>query len=278
MPRLFATREDEWRALLTGTHPRVRSGRVVFGLLPYGPRCRQCKVPFRGPGGFLLRHIGSAFRPWEKNPNLCRRCLGHLSRQEVSGAEVDATFLFADVRRSSDLARRVGTMEFTRLMQRFYATASLVFLDHDALLDKFVGDEAVGFFLPFMAGREHPRKAVETARDLFEAVGYGSVEGPWVPLGAGAHTGTAFVGLVSKGSGYEFTALGDTINVAAHLAAQAGPGEILVTEEVAASLGSEGLERRSLSLKGHPVDAVVVPFLSSRPRGSAAGPNTGPPP
>jgi adenylate cyclase len=183
----------------------------------------------------------------------------------VSGAEVDVSFLFADVRRSSELARRLGTMEFTRLMQRFYATATQVFLDHDALLDKLVGDEAVGFFLPFMAGSEHPRRAVETARDLFDAVGYGSADGPWIPLGAGVHTGTAFVGLVSRGSAYEFTALGDTINVAAHLAGQAGPGEILVTAEVAASLGKrEGLERRSLSLKGHHVDALVVPLTTAR--------------
>lgn len=108
MPRPFATREDEWRAYLTGTHPRVRSGRLAFGLLPFGPRCRQCNVPFHGPGGFVLRHLGSAFQPWDKNPNLCRRCLGHLSRQDVSGAEVEISFLFADVRRSSELARRSG--------------------------------------------------------------------------------------------------------------------------------------------------------------------------
>lgn len=258
MPRPFATREDEWRAYLTGTHPRVRSGRRVFQLLPYGPRCRQCHAPFRGPGGFVLRHMGSAFRPWEKNPNLCRRCLGHLGRQEVSGAEVDISLLFADVRRSSDLARRLGTMQFTGLMQRFYAIATQVLLDHDALVDKFVGDEAVGLFLPFMAGPEHAKQAVETAKALFHAVGYGSHEGPWIPLGAGVHTGRAFVGLVSRGVVYEFTTLGDVPNVAAHLAAQAGPGEILLTEDVAATYSSERLERRNLSLKGHPVDARVL--------------------
>jgi adenylate cyclase len=181
----------------------------------------------------------------------------------VSGAEVDVSFVFADVRRSSDLARQLGTMEFTRLIQRFYAAAEEVFFDHDALLDKFVGDEVVGFFLPFMTGSEHQRHAVETAQDLFRAVGYGSADGPWVPLGAGVHTGTAFVGLVSRGSVYEFTALGDTPNIAAHLAAQAGAGEILVTEAVAEALGYVGLEPRHLSLKGHPVDAFVVPDPAS---------------
>jgi hypothetical protein len=50
--------------------------------------------------------------------------------------------------------------------------------------------------------------------------------------------------------------------VAAHVAAQAAPGEILVTEAaaVAADLAADGLERRRLSLKGHQADAVVVPL------------------
>jgi class 3 adenylate cyclase len=66
--------------------------------------------------------------------------------------------------------------------------------------------------------------------------------------------------MVSSGGESQFTALGDPVNIAAHLAAQAGSGEILVTEEVAARLETDGLERRHLSLKGHAVDAFVVGF------------------
>ena len=65
-------------------------------------------------------------------------------------------------------------------MQRFYTVATAVLFDHEALLDKFVGDEVVGFFLPFMAGDGHARVAVETARALFDAAGYGSPDGPWI--------------------------------------------------------------------------------------------------
>jgi adenylate cyclase len=232
--------------------------RRTFGLLPSNPRCKFCSIPFRGPGGFVLRHLSEKYGPWDKNPNLCRRCVIGLGSADVMGAEVDVSFLFADVRRSSDLARDMGTYGFTHLIQRFYAVATQVLFGHEALLDKFVGDEVVGFFLPFMAGDRHPRVAVDAARALFAAVGYGSAEGPWVPLGAGVHTGTAFVGYVSRGEASEFTALGDTINVTAHLAAQAAAGEILVTEAVGASLETGGLERRHLSLKGHELDALVI--------------------
>ncbi len=154
------------------------------------------------------------YGPWDKNPNLCRRCVIGLGSAEVMGAEVDVSFLFADVRRSSDLASAIGTLEFTHLMQRFYSVATEVLFDHEALLDKFVGDEVVGFFLPFMAGDEHPRVAVEAARALVRGRrATARTEGPWIPLGAGVHTGPSFVGYISRGEASEFTALGDTINV-----------------------------------------------------------------
>jgi adenylate cyclase len=250
--------EEQWRDVILATDPTVHKLRRLLGRVPADPRCRLCYRPFRGPGGALLRRISDSNRPWDKNPTLCRRCVLNLDAFEVVGAEVPASFLFADVRRSSELARSLGTREFTLLMQRFYAVATEVLFEHQALLDKIVGDEVVGFYLPFMAGEQHAAAAVDTAQALFRAVGYGSSEGPWLPLGAGVHTGEAFVGWVSRGEASEFTALGDTINVAAHLAAQAGPGEVLVTEAVRAALEADGLERRHLSLKGHEVEAFVL--------------------
>lgn len=258
--------EDEWRAFLEGTHRSLRRARRTLGLLPSDPRCRFCAVPFRGPGGWLARHVSKTNLPWEKNPSLCRRCVVNISADEIVGTDAEISFLFADVRGSSELARRLGDRSFTEVMQRFYAVATATLFEHDALLDKFVGDEVVGFFLPFVAGRDHARRAVETARSLFAAVGYGTEAGPWLPLGAGVHTGRSFVGFVSRGLDSEFTAFGDTINIAAHLAEAARPGEILITEAVGASLETAGLERRDLSLKGLEIDALVIEVEGRIPR------------
>lgn len=265
----FSTAEEEWRAYLTGTHPDFR-GRRYFRFLPSGPRCRLCFAPFGLPGSAILRRFG--FAPWQKNPNMCMRCLVRFADVDVSGAEVEVSMLFADVRGSSDLARRLPVTEFTQLMQRFYTVATDVLIDGDAVIEKFVGDEVVGLFLQCMAGQEHARRAVEAADRLMHATGHGSVEGPWIPLGAGVHTGTAFVGLVGpRGKPNEFTALGDPVNTAAHLASQAAVGEILVTIEAAsaAAVSEAGLERRHLSLKGHPVDAVVLATLLSPTAGAS---------
>jgi adenylate cyclase len=256
MPR-FETPEDEWRAYLAGTHPSILWGRRTFRRIPSKPRCKICYAPFGAPGGPVFRRLG--FIPWSKNPNMCTHCIGRLAEHTVMGAEVEISFLFADVRRSSDLARSMGTMEFTHLMQRFYTEANRVLLANDAILDKFVGDQVVGFFLPLLTGPNHAGAAVRTAEELLLATGHANADGPWLPIGAGVNTGTAFVGMVSRGDASEFAAFGDPINVAAHVAAQAGPGEILITDATAEAAGIDGLERRHLSLKGHETDALVLP-------------------
>lgn len=264
----YATPEEEWHDFLSGTHPHLQH-RSPLRFIPSSPRCKICSAPFGAPGSLILRRYG--YSPWEKNPKLCGRCFKGLELhaklcpsatddREVAGAEVEASMLFADVRGSSKLARQMPVFDFTRLMNRFYRVSSEVLIEADAIIEKFVGDEVVGLFLPFMAGKEHARRAVEAAEGLLLATGHGSAEGPWVPLGAGVHTGTAFVGVVGSKGASDFTALGDPVNVAAHLASQAAIGEILVTNQAAsaASLPDEGLERRHLSLKDHPVDALVL--------------------
>ena len=264
----YATPEEEWHDFLSGTHPHLQE-KSPLRLIPSNPRCKLCKAPFGSPGGLFLRRYG--FQPWEKQPKICGRCFkGFQSQaqmcpassdgQEIRGAEVEISMLFADVRGSSKLARQMPVIDFTRLMNRFYRESSRVLIERDAIIEKFVGDEIVGLFIPFMTGPKHAARAIETAQTLLRVTGHDSPEGPWVPLGAGVHTGSAFVGIVGSNNTSEFTALGDPVNIAAHLASQAAVGEVLVTDRSAeaASVPEAGLEHRHLSLKGHPVDALVL--------------------
>jgi adenylate cyclase len=269
MPTPYASPQEEWHDLLSGTHPFLVHGSPLR-FLPSRPRCRVCRAPFGAPGSFILKRYG--FTPWAKNPKMCARCFESLGGRaamcprdegggDVRGAEIDVTMLFADVRGSSKLARQMPVFEFSRLMNRFYHVSREVLIEHDAIIEKFVGDEIVGLFIPFMAGTEHVKRAVEAAEALFRATGHGSPEGPWVPLGAGVHTGSAFVGMVGENESSDFTALGDPVNIAAHLASQAAIGEILLTDPVIEGAGmlDAGLERRHVLLKGHPIDTLVLP-------------------
>jgi adenylate cyclase len=161
--------------------------------------------------------------------------------------------LFADVRGSTTLAEQMGASDFSRLINRFYTVATHVLIQTDALVDRLIGDEAIGLFLPGFSGPEHPHKAIQAALELLNLTGHRDPKGPWLPVGIGVHTGSAFVGVVGDaGATQDFTALGDNVNITARLASIAGPGEILISDATYVKAGLEpgDLERRELELKG----------------------------
>jgi adenylate cyclase len=240
--------EEQWRQLLLGELPGLARIKRLMGFIPSEPRCKLCLAPFGRPGRLIIRLVGIKQSPF--NRRLCTMCLGHLQKHP-GGAEIDVTVLFADVRGSTHLAERAAPGEFGRLLARFYGTAARVIDRYDGLVDKFVGDEAVALFIPGFAGSAHPERAVTAARELLVETGH--AEGtPWIPLGIGIHTGTSYVGTVGEGDALDFTAVGDTVNIAARLQAAAGIGEVLISATAAQAAGVETseLERRTLELRG----------------------------
>jgi len=245
-----------WVDFLTKGDAMERRMRRVFRHLPHGPRCKLCAAPFKGPAAPLMRALGS--RPSEKNPNVCTRCFVYLADHH-GGAEIEATFLFADIRGSTTLAEGMSTAEFHGILDRFYAVATKAVFDHDGSVDKFVGDEVVAFFFPNFVGPDHAAAAIAAATDLLRAAGHEDPSGPWVPVGAGVATGLAWVGAVGTGAQTDVTAIGDTVNTTARLASAAKAGEILVTAEAARQAGLDpDLERRTLELKGKTTGTDVV--------------------
>ena len=249
--------DERWRSLLVDQAPFLRSRRL-HARIPSSPRCKLCASPFSGPGGIVMRFFGHA--RWTKNPKYCTGCFRMLSSNH-GGAEVECSLLFADVRGSTTLAESMSPREFNRLMGRFLDTATDVLVDHDGIVDKFVGDEIIGIFVPAMASPQHAARAIDAARTLLTATGFGTSSGPWVPIGIGVNTGVAYVGSIGEGSDTEMTAMGDVVNVTARLSSVAAAGEVLVTTVAAAAAGlPDDLPRRSLQLKGksQATDVVVL--------------------
>jgi adenylate cyclase len=266
--------EEFWRDFLTRGHSKEHAGRRFFKLLPHEPRCRLCAAPFAGAAAPLMRLIGK--RPSDKNPNWCASCFTFMSDHH-GGAEIECTLLFADVRGSTTLAEGMPAPQFRELMDRFYDIAATVVFDHDGIVDKFVGDELVAMFFPLLSGERHAARGIDSAQALLRATGHADPGGAWVPLGAGVHTGVAWVGSVGVGTHTTLTALGDAVNTAARLASAAAAGEILVTAGAAAAAGLDApLERRTLELRGKGAPTEVVSLTVAAASASFARPDEAP--
>jgi adenylate cyclase len=240
--------EERWRNYLNGSDPAPRARRAVWEKLPSPPRCDLCAAPFRGPFAPLIRLIGR--KPFAKNPRYCDFCMSSLMRAQ-GGAEIEMSALFADVRGSTPLAEQLGPTRMREVIDRFYTEGVDVLCHGGAMVDRFMGDQIVGYFVPLYAPL-HPRSAIETGLALLKATGNGSGQEPWIPIGVGVHTGEAFVGTVGRASGLlELTAIGENINVAARLASVAAAGELVCSEAAYVASGIDHpAERRELTLKG----------------------------
>jgi adenylate cyclase len=239
---------ERWRSLFRENSPLHRR-RQFWKHFPKSPRCALCYVPFGGIGGFMLRTFMNTRRSG-LNPRWCNVCDNFIHRYP-GGTETTLTLLFADVRGSTSIAERLSITDFTGLMNRFFAVGTSAMIETDGVIEKFVGDQVAGMYLPSFAGADYTKRALEAAQALLWQTGHGSEEGPWVSVGIGVHSGTAFVGVVGEDV-TQLSVLGDAANATARLSSLAAGGEILVSEAAAEQAGLDvlGLEHRRLQLKG----------------------------
>lgn len=265
-----AERDAFWYDYLTRGDSAERRVRRLFRALPHGPRCQLCAAPFAGAAAPVMRAIGK--RPADKNPTVCQSCFSFIEKHH-GGAEIDASFMFADIRGSTALAEQMSAAAFHGLLDRFYSVASASVFAHDGGVDKFVGDEVVAMFFPLMSGPDHARLAVQAAEALLRATGHADPGGPWLPVGAGVHSGPAWIGAVGDEAHTELTALGDTVNVTARLASAAAAGEVLISADaVRAARLDASFEVHVLELKGKAAPTEVASLRvgpTRAPHGSA---------
>ena len=134
-------------------------------------------------------------------------------------------------------------------------------LEHDAIVDKFMGDAVMAIFGAPIIRPDHAEQAVAAAATIQQkATKMFPKDWEGASLRIGINTGTAFVGRVGSGDVKDYTAVGDTVNVAQRLQTAAEPGETLVGESVYKRLGEKypGAERRELSVKGR--NEIVIAY------------------
>lgn len=190
------------------------------------------------------------YRPSRKNPTVCGACVEF---SPPGGMTQHIGVLFADLRGFTAQFDGGDPEEASRLLRRFYRCAEDV-LFPDAVIDKLIGDEVMALYLPDlkpdMARDDVPALMLEHACQLLHSVGYASGSTPFVEMGVGIDVGEAFVGNIGQRALYDFTAVGDVVNTASRLQAEAAGGEVLLSQRVADGLRVPVGTRVELQVKG----------------------------
>ncbi len=225
-------------------------------LLPHDPRCKLCHSPFHGIGGVVVGALLGR-KQSNLNPHFCNIC-EEFAKQHPGGDEVEMSMLFADVRGSTALSEQMTSIEFSKLINRFYVGATNAIAEEDGLVEKLAGDAVAAFWGAGFAGNDYVARTIRTAQNITRRMQMQNI-----PVGIGVHAGVAYFGAMGSAHGLvNISAIGEEVNTAARLASKAAAGEIIISEtalEQAHIDGSE-FELRQLELKGirEPVTVRVM--------------------
>ncbi|NGX39949.1 MAG: Adenylate cyclase 1 [Chlamydiae bacterium] len=140
----------------------------------------------------------------------------------LEGERKKVTLLFSDIRQFTELAERLPPEEVVQLLNEYFEQMIEVIFSHSGTLDKFLGDGIMVEFgapLDDSSQEEHAiRTAIEMQKSLRElCIKWEKENKPIIQMGIGIHTGEAIIGNIGSEKRIEYTAVGDTVNVAARL-------------------------------------------------------------
>ena len=173
-------------------------------------------------------------------PEVVDEIMAHPEKLKLGGERREITLLFTDLKGFTNISEQLGPEQVAQLLNEHFSRATAIIKRHGGTVNRFIGDAIMAIWGAPLADEKHALKACLAAREMqldmkalreeFTARGL-----PPIFMRVGIHTGPAIVGNLGAADRFDYTAIGDSVNLAARLEGvnKAYGTEILVSDKTA---------------------------------------------
>ncbi len=250
---------------------------VWIELVPAGLAIALAHVGVTGYGylteGRERRFLRSAFARYV-SPEVVEQLVRHPGQLALGGETRELTVMFADVAGFTSLSEGRAPREIVELMNECFTALTEVIQGHGGTVDKFIGDAVMAFWNAPVEQLDHAARACRATVDLLAAldrlnVGWAARGLPAISMRVGLATGPALVGNVGSTTKFNYTVMGDTVNLASRLEGAAkvyATLSLLADSTVTAAAGAVALrELDRLTVKGRSEPVGVYEVVAGAP-------------
>jgi adenylate cyclase len=262
--------------LVVGPVRELKDAAMKVGEGDYSVRVNLLRADEFGPLIERFNKMVEGLRNRELLQETFGRHVGQVAAEQILaqgegqvGSEQIITVIFVDIRNFTEHSSQHSPQEVVTALNIFFRSAVETIESHGGMVNKFLGDGFMALFGIGAQQADHARRAVTAAQELFRGVASVSSEmekagWPGLRIGVGINTGPAIVGSVGSPKRMEYTAIGDTVNVASRVEAltKTVGHDLLITEPTWACLppdiNTEPLAHQTIKGKGEPLAVFAI--------------------
>ncbi|MBM4317929.1 MAG: adenylate/guanylate cyclase domain-containing protein [Deltaproteobacteria bacterium] len=186
-------------------------------------------------------------------PEVVKSLIANPSALELGGEKKEVSVLFCDIRNFTSISEKSEPSEINQLLNEIFDDLTEIIFKHQGTLDKYIGDALMAFFGAPLEQKDHASRACKSAIEIIETIQNKSSQfraayGVEIKVGIGINTGMALVGNLGSKERFNYTAIGDSVNIASRIEAH--------TKESGVNILTSQATLNSIIASGQPIPRV----------------------
>jgi len=204
--------------------------------------------------------------------SIVEKILANPDQIHLGGENQTATIMFTDIRGFTRMAEKMEPQQVVELLNEYFTEMTDLIFENGGTLDKYLGDGIMAVFGAPITKPDDPARSVKTAIEMQRAMArlnrdWEARGQPALRAGIGVNTGAVTAGNIGSTKRMDYTVIGDAVNLASRLCANAAGGQILVSESTFAQLGGSRPAKKlePIRVKGRdtPVEVYEIGWSES---------------